>query len=103
MVKRQISLKQLQRAVAIERERIRKAQERSRLESELRQLRGSRMDDAKSRIGRGFKILTRKARVAAMKQARLIRERQIQESKKPKRKGGGVFRDSFAPSSSLDF
>ncbi len=103
MVQKQISLRELQRAVAIEKTKLRKMQERERLQRELKQLRGAGRTDIAGRIGRGFVILSKKAGSVAMKQARLIRERQIEESKRTKKKGGRSLTgrdDIFAP---LDF
>lgn len=99
MVK-QISLKELQRVVARERAKIASLSKRKKLELELKQLRGAGRSDVGGRIKRGFVILSKKAGSAALKQARLIKERQLQQAKKPKRKmqGGG-----FDPMGSLDF
>jgi len=89
MKKKQISLKQLQRAIAKERVRLNSLSKRENLEKELKQLRRSGRTDFAGRIGRGFVILSKKAGGIAMKQARLIRNRQIEESKmiNKKRKG----------------
>jgi len=102
MVKR-ISLRQLQREVAIERSKARKLEQRQRLEAQLKQLRTSGRSDVPGRIKRGFVILARKAGGAVVKQARLIRQRQIEETKRTnkRRRRSLTGRDNrFAP---LDF
>ncbi len=102
MAQNKISLKQLQRAVAREKSRIRVFQERGKLERQLKELRASGKTDVVGRIGRGFKVLSKKVGNAAMRQGSLIRERQIQEAKRSKKKRRGMV-SGFDPLGSLDF
>ena len=103
MVRRTSSLASIKRQIAIERAKVSKATERTRLESELRQLRRSGRTDVAGRIGRGLVILGKKAGKAALKQAQLIKEQQIREVKRTRKRGRGGLTgrdDMFAP---LDF
>lgn len=86
VTKKQLTLNQLRRAIAMEKERKRKAMERIRLQMELKQLRSSGRSDVARRIGRGFVILSKKVGSVAMKQAKLIRERQLREEKTMKKR-----------------
>ena len=94
MVKKILTNKQLRRAIDMERARIKKIKERDALERQLKNLRSSGRTDVAGRIGRGFVVLSKKAGSAALKQAKLIRERQIEDDarrKKKKKKSNGVF------------
>ncbi len=99
---RRISLKQLQREVDKERSKIRSMQKRENLQRELKKLRRAGRTDVAGRIGRGFLVISKKTGKAAVKQARLIRERQIKEAKRTKGRRGTLSGrdDIFAP---LDF
>ncbi len=100
MVK-EMTLRELQRAVASEKKKANTLQMKRKLALQLRQLKSSGRSDISGRIKRGFVILTKKTGGAIVRQARLIRERQIQQSKRPKKKGGLTGRDNvFGP---LDF
>lgn len=103
--RKQISLKQLQRAIAFERTKLARLSERQRLEKELRDLQSSGRTDVRGRIGRGFVILSKKAGRGIKRQAVLIRERQIQQAKtiKKGRRRTQRRQESFAPSGALDF
>jgi len=90
MVK-QMSLKKLKTEIARERLKVRRLDERARLQKQLKDLRMAGRTDIAGRIGRGFVILGKKAGKATMKQARLIRERQLDEAKRTKKRGGGGF------------
>ncbi len=103
MVRRTPSLASIKRQIAIEKSKVFKATERSRLESELRQLRRSGRTDVAGRIGRGLVIIGKKTGKVVLKQAQLMRERQIREAKRTKKRGRGGLTgrdDMFAP---LDF
>ena len=98
MVQKTLSISQLRSEIAKERARL--VRERIILQRTLKTLkRGGRTDFA-GRIGRGLKILGKKAGSAALKQGRLIRARQIQEAKSIKGKKKG---SSFGPMGPLDF
>ncbi len=103
MVQRKISLKQLQRVVARERFKVASLSKREKLERELRMLKRSGRTDIGGRVGRGFVILSKKVGKVALKQAQLIRERQIQEARRTKKKTRGRLTGGFDPLGSLDF
>ncbi len=74
MAIKQISLKELQGAIAREREKAKTFEERRELERELRELRAGQSTKLLKRLGRGFVILTKKTAVAAGKGAKTIQE-----------------------------
>lgn len=86
-----VSIKQLQKSIAIEKEKVKKAQEKrnlriqeSRLKQELFQLRNPKASPGKAerilrRGGRGFKEFLKKATPIVRKQFKLIREQQLRD------------------------
>ena len=95
MVQKNRSLSVLRRAVARERARVTALQTRRGLERKLRMLKRSGRTDVLGRIGRGFVILSKKVGGATLKQARLIRERQIREAKTIRKRGRRTTSDGF--------
>lgn len=96
--KPQKSINQLQREVAKEQSKIDNMRKRQSLNLKLKQLKSESDTRVATRIGRGFLILSKKAGKATLKQAKLLRERQIAEEKRSsKRKSRTPSPSAFGP------
>lgn len=103
-------LEKLRKEIASEKVKVRRASilskgidEKKKLKRQLIELQNPRKFIFGRRIGRGFKILAKKTGRGLLKQARLIKERQLKEareSKKSKKKSRGGDFDIFTP---IDF
>ena len=85
------TLKQLQKEIAHEKRELKQLQERERLERKLKRLKESKRNDIPGRIGRGLGVLSKKAGKVIVKQAHNMRDRQIEEEKRNKKKVKGGF------------
>jgi len=74
MEKKQISLKQLQAAVSKERSKAKTAEERRKLERELKELRAGQSTKILKRLGRGFVVLSKKTGKAAAAGAKVVQK-----------------------------
>lgn len=84
-------LKKLRKELATEKKKFKIVRTKADIELEKRRLKKELFllkNPTVSRIGRGFKVLGKKAGKGIARQAVLIKERQEREAKRPKKKGG---------------